>query len=83
MLFFGCNKKAQEIHHIRKLGQRFSNGVISSSGTHVIQGWKGITSALNRKQVPLCSEHHYKIHKGEISVDNLDLKSIFKVQKEV
>ena len=79
----GCNEKAQEIHHIRKLGRRLANGVISSSGTHVIQGWKGITSALNRKQVPLCSEHHYKIHKGEISVDNLDPKFIFKIQEEV
>jgi len=79
----GCNNHAQEIHHVRKLGRRLSNGVLSSSGTHVIQGWKGISSALNRKQVPLCSEHHYKIHKGEISIDNLDPKFIFNIQEEV
>ena len=78
-----CDNDSQEIHHVRKLGRRLRSGVISTSGSNVIQGWKGIESALNRKQVPLCTDCHHKIHSGKLSVDDLDPEFSFKIQKEV
>lgn len=78
-----CENDSQEIHHVRNLGRRLRSGVISTSGSHVIQGWKGIESALNRKQVPLCTDCHHKIHSGKLSVDDLDPEFLFKIQKEV
>lgn len=78
-----CENDAQEIHHIRNIGHRLRGGVISSSGSHVVQSWKGIESALNRKQVPLCTSCHDKIHSGALSVDDLDSSFIFNVQDEV
>lgn len=79
----GCDKDAEQIHHIRKLGGRLRGGVISTSGSHVLQGWKGSKSALDRKQVPMCTEHHYEIHKGTISIDDFDPKFIFDINREV
>jgi retron-type reverse transcriptase len=79
----GCGNDAEEIHHLRKLGRRLRNGVISTSGSHVLHGWKGLESALIRKQVPLCKTCHVKADKSEITPDNFDLKFVFDINKEV
>lgn len=79
----GCNNDAKQIHHIRKWGRRLRGSVISASGSQVLQGWKGLESALRRKQVPLCISCHVKADKGEITPDNFDFKFIFDINKEV
>ena len=79
----GCDNNAKQIHHIRKLEQRLRDGVISMSGSHVLQGWKGLKSALDRKQVSLCITCHIKADKGEITPDDFDPKFIFNINKEI
>ena len=78
-----CENDAEKIHHIRKRGHRLRSGVISSSGSRVIQGWKGIESALNGKQVPLCRSCHDKIDSGELSVNDLESLFIFTIKNDI
>jgi hypothetical protein len=63
-----------EVHHVRKL---FRN--IDKTGKVVIQGRArklsgrlAIESALKRKQIPFCSQHHKDWHNGVLSKFDLD-----------
>ena len=57
-----CTRTDIEIHHIRKLYKRTREGegfsVIVKGKTQRITGQLAIESALKRKQIPLCKEHH-------------------------
>lgn len=54
-LICGCeqNVEMHHVRHIRKMGVRRPTG------------FTAVMNALNRKQVPVCSECHDKIHRGE------------------
>nr|QFP99053.1 hypothetical protein [Rhizaria sp.] len=72
-----CNSKAVEWHHVRKLNRRYKGGIVSGTDSSGIRlsGKQLQESALKRKQIPLCKEHHVALHKGDI--DNSMLQSIY------
>lgn len=71
----GCTSTDIQIHHIRQLHKRTKEGkgftVITSGKTKRISGLLAIESALRRKQIPLCKQHHIAWHKKEIKPENL------------
>ena len=59
----GCESNEIEIHHIRQLHVRPSEEgegltVIAAGKAKRLKGMAAIESALRRKQIPLCKEHH-------------------------
>ena len=67
----GCTNKDIEVHHVRAL-QRVKHGYLVESiksKNKSLRGSSKIESALNRKQIPLCREHHAqwpKLDKSQI-----------------
>lgn len=59
----GDPSRIVEMHHIRHVRKR---------GKH-LKGFTLQMSLINRKQIPVCAEHHDAIHSGKL--DNFDLKS--------
>jgi retron-type reverse transcriptase len=64
----GCEEtEGIEVHHIRRLHRKTSNNgvrsIVSSSGKRV-RGLGAILSSINRKQLPLCHEHHIGFESG-------------------
>lgn len=56
-----CNNKNISMHHIRSLNRKMLGYVVTSVRTKKNKkstGLSKIESALNRKQIPLCKEHH-------------------------
>ncbi len=49
------SSEAVQMHHVRHL--RKGNRTI-------VKGFNRVMSAINRKQVPLCLDHHVKVHRG-------------------
>lgn len=58
----GCRNTDIEIHHLKKLIKRTEEGegftVITAGKAKRITGLLALQSALKRKQIPLCREHH-------------------------
>jgi hypothetical protein len=79
----GCQNTDIEIHHVKKLGRRIdSNGKISvlTSNNKRLSGISAILSAVNRKQIPLCSLHHLEFETGNYSPLDTDLfKKIYNI----
>nr|AVR57718.1 hypothetical protein [Halamphora calidilacuna] len=76
-----CNTDI-EIHHVKKLARRIdSSGKINvlTSNNKRLSGIGAILSAVNRKQIPLCSFHHLEFEIGNYSP--LDTDFISKVYK--
>jgi retron-type reverse transcriptase len=76
----GCSNADIEIHHVKKLGRRIdANGKISvvTSNNKRLSGISAILSAVNRKQIPLCSFHHLEFETGNYSP--LDIKLFKKI----
>ena len=75
----GCTNKNIEIHHIRalqKVKHEYHVELIKSKNKS-LKGFSKIESALNRKQIPLCREHHANGHKLKKSqIDNFYLKNV-------
>jgi len=76
-----CCKTDIEIHHVKKLARRIdSSGKISvlTSNNKRLSGISAILSAVNRKQIPLCSFHHLEFEIGNYSPLDTDflIKSI-------
>lgn len=75
-----CSNTNIEIHHIRALNRiRCSNGylesVVNSKGRRV-KGVTALMSAMNRKQLPLCKNHHVEFDNGKYSdIDTIYLKA--------
>lgn len=71
----GCNNTDIEIHHIRKLNRMsYTAGKVFETKNKkgkVIKGASAYKSALNRKQIPLCSKHHDLIHTGQLDKNML------------
>lgn len=61
----GCERSDIEVHHVRTL-RRIRHGFaiesIKSKGRGIKREYAKIESALNRKQIPLCKEHHKLWH---------------------
>ena len=57
-----CSCTDIEIHHLRQLYRRTQDGkgftIITAGKAKRLYGRAAIESALNRKQIPLCSQHH-------------------------
>jgi hypothetical protein len=72
-----------EIHHVKKLGRRIDrNGkiIVLTSNNKRLSGISAILSAVNRKQIPLCSRHHLEFEVGKYSSLDVDfLKKIYNV----
>jgi hypothetical protein len=62
----GEAQKQIEMHHIRHI-RKLSN-------KRVATGFNRLLRAMNRKQVPVCSDCHWKIHRGEY--DGLKLSNL-------
>jgi len=61
----GCTNTDIEVHHVRAL-QRTKKGYFVESiksGSKTLKGSAKVESALSRKQIPLCREHHKEWHK--------------------
>jgi RNA-directed DNA polymerase len=77
-----CENKDIEIHHVRKLSRRFRGGIVTVASSKARTGVSGkemgksLISALSRKQIPLCSSCHVKIHSGLIQASDLDPKYV-------
>jgi hypothetical protein len=79
----GCCNIDIEIHHVKKLGRRVDrNGRITvvTSNNKRLFGISAILSAVNRKQLPLCSRHHMEFETGTYSPLDVDfLKKTYNV----
>lgn len=78
----GCCKIDIEIHHVKKLGKRVDrNGKITvvTSNNKRLSGISAILSAVNRKQIPLCSRHHMEFETGNYSPLDVYLKKTYNV----
>ena len=79
-----CLNKKIQIHHIRKLSRKnLGDGKysITNKSGRKIQGLAALLSAMNRKQLPLCSKHHLEFEKGNFSdLDKEFLKNIYNTE---
>lgn len=75
-----CSETAIEWHHIRKLNRRFNGNIVSITDVkgRRLSGTKAFESALTRKQIPLCRQHHKDIHSGLIKLDELEQPYVHK-----
>nr|YP_004927697.1 hypothetical protein TrlaMp49 [Treubia lacunosa]AEH99744.1 hypothetical protein TrlaMp49 [Treubia lacunosa] len=75
----GCLERMIEMHHIRALKRYGAGGpkmsIVNSSGDR-ISGLEALHVALNRKQIPLCREHHKAMHAGDISLQDIDVSVV-------
>lgn len=63
-----CGSPGEEMHHIRKIWDLKQKAV---EGTKK-EKWNWFTSqmkAINRKQIPLCKEHHVKLHANDFTFE--------------
>jgi hypothetical protein len=78
-----CSNIDIEIHHVKKLGRRINrNGKITvlTSNNKRLSGISAILSAVNCKQIPLCSRHHLEFEVGKYSPLDVDFfKKIYNV----
>lgn len=60
-----CTNSDIEVHHVRALRRKKKGFLIESikSGNKTLKGYSMVESALSRKQIPLCREHHKEWHK--------------------
>lgn len=60
-----CTNTDIQVHHVRSL-RRVRHGYalesIKSKGKRIKREYAKVESALNRKQIPLCTEHHQQWH---------------------
>jgi hypothetical protein len=60
-----CGKTPAEMHHIRKLKEFKSRKTISWFTMQM--------AAINRKQVPLCRDHHIRLHNNQLTDEERNL----------
>ena len=77
----GCYNSNIEIHHLRKLSRKIEkDGKISvrNRAGGRVKGNIALLSAMNRKQLPLCTMHHILFERGEFSdLDTTFLEKIY------
>jgi len=80
----GCSNTDIQIHHVRKLHRKhFGENKFTIVNKHGrrIQGFAALLSAINRKQLPLCSKHHSEFEKGNFSnLDRVFLKNLYNTE---
>ena len=62
-----CNKKA-EMHHVKTI-QDLKSKMAAKSGK--IDFWTFQMRAINRKQIPLCRDHHLRMHHNKLDEDEI------------
>jgi retron-type reverse transcriptase len=66
----GCPNTDIQIHHLRKLSRKVEKdgktSIVTRSGRRVT-GTAALLSSINRKQLPLCAEHHREFESGVYS----------------
>lgn len=62
-----CGAQPAEMHHVRKI-RDLKKGYREGR----LDFWTMQMAAINRKQIPLCKEHHSKLHKGSLSPEESD-----------
>ena len=77
----GCTNSDIEIHHIQKLHRKKEKdgqiSVLDLKGNRV-KGIAAILTASNRKQIPLCRQHHLEFESGKFTkLDRSFLKEIY------
>lgn len=79
----GCTNSDIKIHSIQKLRRKKEkDGQISVFGLkgNRIKGIAAILTALNRKQIPLCRQHHLEFESGKFTkLDRSFLKEIYNI----
>jgi retron-type reverse transcriptase len=80
----GCSNTDIQIHHVRKLHRKhFKENKFTIVNKHGrrIQGFSALLSAINRKQLPLCTKHHLEFEKGNFSnLDRVFLKNLYNIE---
>ena len=72
-----CGSNHVEMHHVRKVRDLKSKAKEKKMDFFTMQ-----MSAINRKQIPLCSYHHKALHNNTLSTTDLELfKSNVKLLK--
>jgi hypothetical protein len=57
-----CNKSPAEMHHVRKI-----SNLEDKYKNKKLDFWTLQMAAINRKQIPLCREHHHALHNKKLS----------------
>jgi len=64
----GCSESDIEIHHIQRLHRRTTHDgrqtILDMKGRR-ITGLAAVMSAVNRKQIPVCRQHHRELESGK------------------
>lgn len=73
-----CTNRDIEVHHVRALRRTKKGFLVESikSGNKTLKGSAMVESALSRKQIPLCREHHQEWHK--LNPNDIDQKYLRK-----
>jgi len=78
----GCNNPNIEWHHVNKLSRMKDHlgkvSVVTRKGRRV-NGTDAFTVAFNRKQIPLCTEHHKDLHQKNISSKDINWEYVKEV----
>lgn len=77
-----CANKDIEVHHVRALRRTKKGFLVESikSNNKTLKGSAMVESALSRKQIPLCREHHKEWHK--LSSNDIDRKYLRKPNQD-
>jgi len=79
-----CTNNDIEVHHVRALRRTKKNFLVESikSGNKTLKNISMVESALSRKQIPLCREHHKEWHKlSPVEIDKKYLRNQINVTK--
>lgn len=70
----GCEKKGNEIHHIKQLYRNVDDKsiVISKGKAKKLKGVLAYDSAFKRKQIPLCLDQHRAWYDKKIGLNDID-----------
>lgn len=78
----GCQNSKIEWHHVNKLSRMKDHlgnvSVITRKGRRV-SGTEAFKVAFNRKQIPLCHEHHDDLHNRKVTFQDIDWEYVKKV----
>lgn len=70
----GCENEGNEIHNIKQLYRNIDDkGIVISKGkAKKLKNALAYESALKRKKIPLCSQHHIEWHNKKIGLTDID-----------
>jgi group II intron reverse transcriptase/maturase len=71
-----CGKFPSEMHHLRHI-----KDLKSKRKSGKMDFWKTQLAAINRKQIPLCKEHHVNLHQNKLNTE--ERKKLIEAIKEL